>query len=260
MDNKIQKINRIFLDGNDNIVIQDVTDSNITINKNNTEEIKKFFSQFGDKIMELEDIISGNKSEFAELKTILVEQFAKVKKTVMVVGTGEYNLNPAEYKVAYETGKLLAQMNFNLNVGGWEGVDYVVAEEFSKVIAETDFKLSDKLTQIVKKGNEPVFKGGQVKYVEQGVMEWIEGLKTAKALIIIGGNGGTYETFLYALQEKVAVIPVWYSGGDAQRIYDEISSNKNKFKHLKFKEKTFENLKTGTFLSGVKEILEDIFN
>ncbi|MBN2893922.1 MAG: hypothetical protein JXL97_18785 [Bacteroidales bacterium] len=259
MEKDIKNINKIFLEGDENIVIQDIENSTITINKNNPEELKAFFGSFGDKIMNLEDIISGNKKEFAQLKAILIEQYSKIKKAVMVVGTGAFNLPKNVYKSSVQIGKLLAEMNFELFVGGWEGVDYVVAEEFSKIINKTDFKLSDKLTQIVYRGKEPVFKGGQITYVEQGVMEWVEGLKTAKALILIGGQGGTYETFLYAKQEKVAVLPIAFPGGDAERIFNEISTDIDNYKYLKDCKNDFLKLENESFIDGLKNILNKIF-
>ncbi|MBN2664069.1 MAG: hypothetical protein JXR68_10505 [Bacteroidales bacterium] len=259
MERNINEINRITLDGNENIVIQDVSNSTVTINKNNTEEIKEFFSAFGNKIMQLEDIISGNKMEFAKLKSLLVEQYVKINKTVMVVGTGSYNLPENVYKSSVLVAKLLSELNYKVVVGGWEGVDYVVADEYSKIISTTDFSLSEMLTQVVTKGKAPIFKGGEITYVENGVMEWIEGLKKAKALIVIGGNGGSYETFLYAKQEKVVVIPIAYSGGDAERIYNEISTELVNFDFLNNFKDDFLMLKSKDFIFNLKYLLKNLF-
>lgn len=259
MSKELKKLNKISLEGNENIVIQDIENTTITINKGNPEELKKFFAKYGEKMMDLEDVLYGNKKEFEQLKSILVEQYAKFQKKIMVVGTGAYNLPENVYKSAVAVSKLLAEMNYNLVVGGWEGVDYVVADEFSKIINNTDFRLSEKLTQIVSRGKEPIFRGGQINYVEQGVMEWVEGLKTAKALIVIGGQGGTYETFIYARQEKVPVLPIAFSGGDAERIFNEMTSNINNYKYLDNFQNDFFKLKNENFIEGLTKIIKNFF-
>lgn len=260
MIKNINQINRISLDGNENIIIQDVENTTITINKNDNEKLKSFFETLGDKILDLEDIISGNKKEFLELKSLIKEQYYNIKKTVMVVGTGDYDLPEEVYQASIWVGKILAELEYNIVVGGWQGVDYVVADEFSKIINKTEYRLSEKLTQVVTNNKSPVFKGGEVNYVKQGVMEWVEGLKNAKALIVIGGKGGTYETFNYAKQEKVIVIPIAHSGGDARKIFNEITSNINSFEFANKHKELFSNMNKQNFHLSLKKLLIKLFS
>lgn len=52
--------NSIKIDGNRNIVLQDVNESTITININNETEIKEFIKNFGDRLNVIENWIKQN--------------------------------------------------------------------------------------------------------------------------------------------------------------------------------------------------------
>jgi predicted Rossmann-fold nucleotide-binding protein len=144
---------------------------------------------------------------------------------VLVVGTGKYNIPEVLYKTTKALGNALASEGYKLVCGGWEGVDYVVADEFSKILKTRDIRLSSRLTQVVSANREPIFKGGSIEHVKQGVKEWIESVKYAQAVILLGGEGGTYETFEFAAQDRVPVFPVAGTGGDAKRVFDEMLQN-----------------------------------
>lgn len=144
------------------------------------------------------------------------------RKTILVAGTGKYHI-PAEINwCAQKLGKKIAERTYNLMTGGWEGVDYVVADAFSQQISQDNTRLTDKLTQIVPQGKQPAFKGGTVEYTEAGVNEWLDCLKRADLVILLGGVGGTYETYQYARQERIPVIPIVCTDGDAKRVFDEM--------------------------------------
>ena len=146
-------------------------------------------------------------------------------KSILVAGTGQYHL-PAEINWCAQTlGKRIAEHTYNLITGGWEGVDYVVAESFAKQLSHDNIRLTDKLTQIVPRGKQPTFKGGTVKYTESGVHEWLDCLRQSDLVILIGGVGGTYETYQYAKQECIPVIPIVCTNGDAKRVFDEMLRN-----------------------------------
>jgi hypothetical protein len=49
----MKTISKAEIDGNGNIVIQNADNSTITINKDNPEEIRKFFIDFQNKLSEL---------------------------------------------------------------------------------------------------------------------------------------------------------------------------------------------------------------
>jgi predicted Rossmann-fold nucleotide-binding protein len=148
-------------------------------------------------------------------------------KTVLVAGTGNFHLPDEVNWCAQTLGKKLAEHNYNLLTGGWEGVDYVVADNFADTLSKTHTRLTDKLTQIVPRGKQPVFRGGRVEYTEFGVNEWLDCLRRSDLAILVGGVGGTYETYQYAKQEKVPVIPIVCTNGDAKNVFDEMLNNWN---------------------------------
>jgi len=130
------------------------------------------------------------------------------------------------YWLANSLGSALAKNNFKLVVGGWQGVDYVTAEAFAKTFqTQSDDKLSNHLVQVVNEKREPEFKGGNILFVKEGLAEWFEALQYSDFVVLIGGEGGTFETFVYANQESIPVLPIGSSGGDASRALDFILQN-----------------------------------
>jgi hypothetical protein len=126
--------------------------------------------------------------------------------------------------IATELGSALAEAGHGLVVGGWPGVDYLASESHAAVNARRGYPLSDHLIQVVggrrpeiypSGANYPDFRGGHVVEVPSGVREWIEALKYSDAVILLGGEGGTLETFQYAVQEQRLVLPVASTEGDA---------------------------------------------
>lgn len=254
----LSKLNKIFVDGNDNIVLQDVNSQSITINKNNPEELKRFFDRFGGRMSELQSLISSQNENFELLSEFLQEHNKHKEKSVLVAGTGAFNLTPQVYQASLSVGKLIGELELNLIVGGWEGVDYVVAEEFSKIINHTDFALSDKLTQVVSPGREPIFRGGNIETVTSSLMEWISSLNKASVLILIGGEGGTFETYQYALQEKIPCLPLPLTGGDAQKAYSEMLSFIDKNSFLKKNKDDFLMLQSAGYIKNLENILKNL--
>lgn len=258
MGSDLKKLNKVFFDGDDNIVIQDINNSRITINRNNPKELQEFFNRFSNRITEMKAVLINQKDSYAELKDLINKHYPDARTTVMVVGTGAYDLPQTAYKASIGVGRLLADLDYNLIVGGWEGVDYVVADEYSKELQTKDIRLSDALMQVVNSGRQPIFKGGEVVNVQEGIMEWIEGLKRADILILIGGEGGTYETFLYAKQEKIPILPLPLTGGDAQRVYSEIISAPDAFPFIAKIQENFPKLLDEKYLQYLRTILMDI--
>jgi hypothetical protein len=81
------------------------------------------------------------------------------------------------------------------------------------------------LIQVVPYGSQPRFRGGYVVYVEQGDREWVESVRYADVVVLVGGLGGTYETYLFAVQEQRPVFPIAGTGGDARKAFDNILSD-----------------------------------
>lgn len=166
-----------------------------------------------------------------EIESLKIDSNYRVKLSVLVVGTGQENLPDREVWISEELGKMLGKNAWKLISGGWHGVDKIVSENFSaQIVNFHKQKLSKFLTQIVPKGTDPIFLGGDVYYIDPGINEWIKCLNIADVVITVGGvdweagktRGGTYLTFKYAMQERVPVIPIYGSGGDSVEIFQEM--------------------------------------
>lgn len=160
--------------------------------------------------------------------------------SVLVAGTGRYDLPQPVLEMAKAIGSELASQEMQLVCGGWQGVDYVVAEHFAQRLLAQHKPLSDYLIQVVPEHSPPAFKGikdvavstenqefvstGTVLNVKQGKQEWLEAIRYADVVVLIGGEGGTYETFAYAHQENRPIFPLPTTGGDAARAYQQILS------------------------------------
>jgi len=143
---------------------------------------------------------------------------------VLVAGTGSGVpvLPPPVALAAHSIGRVLARRGLCLVTCGWAGVDKAVTSAFAAELQALGLPLSRRLRQIVPRPHEPQFFGGDVIYVEQGVPEWVESVRRAQAVILIGGLGGTYKTYQTARNEQVPVFPLAATEGDAKKAYDEI--------------------------------------
>jgi hypothetical protein len=142
---------------------------------------------------------------------------------VLIAGVGRHHIPRAAVAVAQAVGRELATRGYGLIIGGWEGVDYLAAEAFAKVIARQGKQLSASLKQIV--SGQPHFKGGEVIQVGTGVQEWVRSIQDSCAVVLIGGadeahgRDGTFETYEYALQEQKPVFPFGKIPGGSARAY-----------------------------------------
>lgn len=55
-----------------------------------------------------------------------------------------------------------------------------------------------------------------------GPREWVRAVRYADAVVLIGGEGATYQSYLFAVQEQRPVFPLGGTGGDASRVYDDL--------------------------------------
>ena len=153
------------------------------------------------------------------------ETIPRAMRWVMVAGTGrQFGLQEKECWCADAIGYRLGYDGFGLVVGGWPGVDHIVAASFARGLEERapEVPLASRLLQVIPSGTYPDFRGGHLVYVPRGPLEWLEGLRYAKAAVLIGGEGATYETFIFATQQRVPVFPIAGTGGDAARAFDHI--------------------------------------
>jgi hypothetical protein len=98
----------------------------------------------------------------------------------------------------------------------------VVAQAFAEELKYQNKVLSEYLIQVLPQGKYPRFRGGHIIQVIPGVKEWTESVRYADAVILIGGLGGTYETYMFAMQEQKPVWPIASTGGDSQRAYTDL--------------------------------------
>jgi hypothetical protein len=70
----------------------------------------------------------------------------------------------------------------------------------------------------VVRDDEPAFAAGQLVFVNRDD-EWSEPLRLARAVVLLGGVGGTWTTGLQALRMNRPVLPVADTGGDAKKVY-----------------------------------------
>lgn len=219
-----QKIDEII-----NVDVQLNIDSAMNIVADKIIEISQKIDDF---ILFIADKLSINPSInfdgfIDQLTSAIKEDAATMRnhKSILVAGTGNYQLPEEIYLTAKKLGEKIANYDYNLITGGWQGVDYVVSESFADKLAQKNVPLSQKLTQIVVHGTQPIFRGGTVQYTESGTNEWLKCLQQADVVILLGGLGGTYETYLYAKQEKIPVIPIVCTNGDAKKVFDEMLQN-----------------------------------
>ena len=167
--------------------------------------------------------------------------------SVLVAGTGRYELPKEVSLMAQALGKELAINKMKLICGGWDGVDYLTAESYLGIFYWPNLRIEDYLIQVVPENTTPAFSGNlkvgsgfrkiltTVLYVKQGIREWLEAIKYSDIAILIGGEGGTYETFMYSHQEGRPVIPIQSSGGDAAKVFNEIITRWDYWKYSIFK-------------------------
>ena len=172
-----------------------------------------------------------------------------VLRWVLVAGTGrQQGLGEAVALLATAFGQALAEQGFGLVVGGWPGVDYLVAQGFARALEGTGRALSDYLIQVVAEQRPtvypahaayPDFRGGYIIPVATGAREWIEALKYADAVVLLGGEGGTRETFWYATQEQRPVFPIACTGGDAAAVFADCVERWELFPYQGFTQSDF---------------------
>ncbi|WP_309891521.1 hypothetical protein [Archangium sp.] len=153
------------------------------------------------------------------------------RKWILVAGTGRNKLPPGQQFAAQAVGRALARHGFGLVTGGWVGVDKEVTQAFAQALQALGAPLSRSLKQIVPRPDQPAFFGGDVIYVDKGPQEWVETVRRAHAVILIGGLGGTYTTYKIAQDERVPVFPLAGTGGDARQAFDELLETWGQHKH-----------------------------
>lgn len=144
------------------------------------------------------------------------------QRWVVVAGTGlQLGTPPKVVRTARAVGAWLARHRFGLVAGGWHGVDYIVTESFLHGVNEQGLPHEDHLIQVLTQDQALLIPGGRIVRTAQGAREWAEPQHYADAVVLIGGIGGTYYTWLGALHDGLPRFPLGGTGGDAGRAFKE---------------------------------------
>jgi TIR domain len=147
-------------------------------------------------------------------------QQSKPKSWVLVAGTGVASaFGPDLEQVSSRLGTDLAAAGFGVVTGGWPGVDETVARAFAQQLLENGQALEDRLIQMVVEDDDPAFAAGQLVFVGRGEPEWLEPIRRADFVVLVGGIGGTLKTGELALDKSKPVLPLADTGGDARTLY-----------------------------------------
>jgi hypothetical protein len=145
-----------------------------------------------------------------------------LQRWVVVAGTGlQFGTPQKVVRTARAVGSWLARNRFGLVAGGWHGVDYLVTESFLHGLSDQDLQSKDHLIQVLTKDQDLLIPGGRVVRTDAGAREWAEPQRYADAVVLIGGLGGTYYTWLGALHDGLPRFPLGGTGGDAGRAFKE---------------------------------------
>lgn len=139
---------------------------------------------------------------------------------VLVAGTGLVEGTPhCDVFAAIEIGKELAKNQYGLITGAWQGVDYLATQAFIDQIRKQGLDPNDYLIQVVSPYRTIDHHVGKIVQSLPGPSEWFEPQKYADAVVIIGGLGGTYKTWLGALHDGLPRFPFGGTAGDAERAF-----------------------------------------
>lgn len=145
------------------------------------------------------------------------------EKWVLVAGTGDdAQISPEVRAEAQAIGEHLAAAGYGLITGGWPGVDQRIAVAYVDRLRELHVDPSSYFKQVLQRGRAPLVSEGTIAYVEIGAREYVESIKLADALVLVGGLGGTYEVYDYAKPRHIPIFPLPATGGDARRVFVDL--------------------------------------
>ena len=140
------------------------------------------------------------------------------KGWVLVAGTGRSSGLPKAVQIGAELAALaVAEDDAGMITGGWPGVDHIAAREFTKVIEARGAAVESFLVHVLDRSGAADFERGKVEVYSQD--SGTEAVRRADSVILVGGEGGTWDIFRAALALGKPVIPLAGSGGDAERAW-----------------------------------------
>ncbi|PSL27673.1 caspase family protein [Chitinophaga ginsengisoli] len=148
------------------------------------------------------------------------------QKWVVIVGSGKSRLSQPEWMMSRALARELARSGYGIITGGWPGVDAVAAEAYAGQLEEDKIIDDGYLVQVVLEDQVPAYPGGLIERVANETQSYEETLEKAYAVIMIGGIGGTYVSYMKAEAAGIPVIPIASTGGDAAKAYGLIKQHK----------------------------------
>ena len=148
---------------------------------------------------------------------------ARVQSWALVAGTGRSELiSQSAALAAEEIGAALARADLGIVTGGWPGVDHIVARTFSEELASRGISAEHRLVQVIREDRPVEINIGKVVRTRVGPSEWMDPQSYADSVILIGGLGGTYGSFLGALHKGLPRFPIAGTGGDAAIAFNQM--------------------------------------
>ncbi|WP_316826064.1 hypothetical protein [Pedobacter miscanthi] len=141
------------------------------------------------------------------------------QQRILVAGTGGRQLSPIEERMARAIGQQLALEGYGVIGGGWPGVDDIVKDAFLKVFIENGDIDEERHITLIESGQKRTGPTDRTDMLQPNQSWYYEATQRAAAVILIGGNGGTYQTYDAAREKGLTVLPVRDTGGDAEKIY-----------------------------------------
>lgn len=141
---------------------------------------------------------------------------------VLVAGTGLVEGTPiGDVLAAKAIGTELARNRYGLITGAWPGVDYLATQAFVEELHRQGLDPDNYLIQVSSPHRAIDLRFGKTVHVPEGPSEWLEPQKYADAIVIIGGLGGTYKTWLGALHDGLPRFPFGGTDGDATTAFNQ---------------------------------------
>jgi hypothetical protein len=145
---------------------------------------------------------------------------AGATRWILVAGTGlERGMPEPDVLAAEAVGRALARHRYGLIAGVWHGVDWLVTQAFVQALREAGLDPKQYLIQVLQEGQDPRDRPGELLTTPYGAREWHDPQKYADAVILVGGRGGTYKTWLGALHDGIPRFPLGGLTGDSDAAF-----------------------------------------
>ena len=145
------------------------------------------------------------------------------RRWILVAGTGlEVGTPDADILAARAVGEELATHHYGLITGAWHGVDFTATESFVHQLRRLSLNPKDYLIQVIPDDRHvlhDLHRQGHIIRTPYGAREWLDPQRYADAVILIGGRGGTYRTWLGALHDGIPRLPFGGTQGDAHSAF-----------------------------------------